>query len=459
VRRIVLLLLLGLAVATASSAGDYSPPPVDFAPRWSADGTRLAFETNRDPTGLGVVNADGSGEGRLFLSEQSGLVVSPDWSQVAYTSDSALWVSGTASDSAERRLATCQCRRLSWSPDSDWIAVATLGGGVIVVGADGTALWTISATGYEPTWSPDSAHIAYLVRKPEAGKVDLHVISPDGSGEITVSADVPESAWEPSWAPDGSKLAFWSRAWPNVDLNVVGLDGTHRSYRISDPIGDLPSTPNWSPDGNTISYSQYAASVHEPALYTITLSTGAIDQISATGRDPVFSPDGARIAFTDGGECRDRYGVYVVDPDGTDRQRLTNDCRVLGTAGNDVLHGSYSQVVLGLAGNDRLYADDSAASDQGNTLDGGPGRDRLYGGQAEDTLIGGEGDDTLSGGRSGDTLIGGPGRDRIDGQGGEDVIRAADRQRDSIRCGTGRDIVYADRTDLVATDCEIRRRS
>ena len=446
-------------LATAGGAGAAVSPPGDFAPSWSPDGARLAFQTLRTPPGLAVVNVDGSAEGRLFGDEHEGVVLSPDWSRVAYAADPGLWVSGLSADAVAEEVARCDCGRPSWSPDSKRIASPRAGGGIVVVDAEVGGLVTITAAGYAPTWSPDGARVAYLVRAPSRGKVDLHVVRPDGSDDVNVSAEVSDSAWEPSWSPDGSRLAFWSRAWPNVDLNVAALDGTRRTYRISDPLGDLPSTPNWSPDGDTIAYSQYRSLVHAPALHLLDLKGGTVARLPATGMDPVFSPDGSQIAFADGGECRDRYGIYVVEPDGKGRRRVTNDCRVVGTPRGDRLHGSFSQVVLGLAGNDRLYADDPAGPEQGNTLDGGPGDDRLYGGRAEDTLDGGAGADALFGGASGDVLIGGPGRDRIEGQGGGDVVRAVDGRRDSIGCGAGRDLVYADRSDVVATDCEVVRRT
>jgi hypothetical protein len=39
------------------------------------------------------------------------------------------------------------------------------------------------------------------------------------------------------------------------------------------------------------------------------------------------------------------------------------------------------------------------------------------------------------------------------------VIQARDRIRDAVRCGGGRDVVYADRADRVARDCEVVRRT
>ena len=111
-----------------------------------------------------------------------------------------------------------------------------------------------------------------------------------------------------------------------------------------------------------------------------------------------------------------------------------------------------------------FYADDAYYFFDGNTLFGGPGDDRLVGGYGQDKLYGGPGHDTLSGGPSIDVLVGGPGHDYIDGGGGADMIGARDGQRDWVSCGpngygvNGGDVVYADRIDVVAADCEIVHR-
>ena len=89
-----------------------------------------------------------------------------------------------------------------------------------------------------------------------------------------------------------------------------------------------------------------------------------------------------------------------------------------GTAKADVLRGTpFADVLRGLGGPDRLF--------------GLGGADRLTGGPGNDTLSGGDGNDTIS---------------------------ARDGARDTISCGRGRDVVVADRLDLVARDCEIVRR-
>ena len=57
-----------------------------------------------------------------------------------------------------------------------------------------------------------------------------------------------------------------------------------------------------------------------------------------------------------------------------------------------------------------------------DTLNGGPGNDRLFGMTDYDILNGGDGDDALFGGQADDTLNGGAGDDRLDGGIGRDIL-------------------------------------
>jgi hypothetical protein len=86
-------------------------------------------------------------------------------------------------------------------------------------------------------------------------------------------------------------------------------------------------------------------------------------------------------------------------------------------------------------------------------------RDVLLGTQGPDVLRGLGGADLLYGLAGNDILFGGSGRDRLLAGSGSDVVHAKDDARDTIACGAGRDLVYADRADKIARDCELVRRS
>jgi len=119
-------------------------------------------------------------------------------------------------------------------------------------------------------------------------------------------------------------------------------------------------------------------------------------------------------------------------------QTPTGPCAVrrAGTPRGDTLTGtSAGDLILGLAGNDVLRG---RGGD--DCLSGGPGRDRL---------IGGPGADRLDGGRGADRLDGGAGTNRYDAGPGHDVVRARNRRRELVNCGSGRDRARVDRRDRV----------
>ncbi len=159
-----------------------------------------------------------------------------------------------------------------------------------------------------------------------------------------------------------------------------------------------------------------------------------------------------------------------------------DDDQLFGESGSDLLAGgTESDDLFGGAGADRMFggtgSDDLYGGSGNDSANGGTGNDRIFGGAGNDTLnggagrdriVGGTGNDTINSGRGNDYIYGGKGRDRINAGAGRDRINVHDRRaasgtasaaakrktRDRVRCGRGYDIVYADRTDRVSSDCE-----
>jgi hypothetical protein len=69
-------------------------------------------------------------------------------------------------------------------------------------------------------------------------------------------------------------------------------------------------------------------------------------------------------------------------------------------------------------------------------------------------LAGTAGGGVIKGTKRADFLVGGPRADRIDGKAGNDRIKVDGRGRDAVHCGRGADLVNADASDRVASDCE-----
>jgi hypothetical protein len=457
--------LLGLVAPAAlpgsSGAGNYYGPRGDTNPQWSPNGTQIVFSSIRP--GVPTVGATSplGGSDRLIPGIPDG-IRSPDWTYVSFLKgfDTGWQTVVSKVDGTDEHQIPEALGQVTWAPDSSRMAFSVKGG-LIVANPDGSNRSVIvHGAAVEPAWSPTDGRIAYV----DDG---IHVVSTTGTGDMNVTPKrLRTSQFEqfepPAWSRDGTRLAYWTDSDTTASLAVSRLDGSTRTFAVQE--GATNSAIVWTPDGSALLAPTWSGYVR------IDLATGERKMLGVRQptflrpsiRDAVFSPDGSSLAYSAGGECRDRLGIYVAKPDGSDSRRISNGCRILGTDGPDVLHADWSRVVLGLGGNDTLYADDTSYYFEGNTLYGGTGNDTLIGGPGEDILHGGPGDDTLLGGGDNDILDGGSGHDHIDGEGGGDTIYAVDGQRDWITCGKNsyfrRDTVYADRIDVVASDCEIVHR-
>ena len=90
------------------------------------------------------------------------------------------------------------------------------------------------------------------------------------------------------------------------------------------------------------------------------------------------------------------------------------------------------------------------------TLNGTDGPDRITGTPRDDVIDGRGAADHIGGAGGADRLKGGPGRDAVAGGPGADRIALhLDGERDSVRCGSGEDLVNVELVDRVASDCEV----
>lgn len=125
---------------------------------------------------------------------------------------------------------------------------------------------------------------------------------------------------------------------------------------------------------------------------------------------------------------------------------LGSRCTIPGSPFAETIRaGGRNDVICARGGNDRAY--------------GRAGHDLIRAGGGHDRAYGGSGYDRLRGDAGNDRLYAGSGQDIVEGGSGNDVSYTRDGARDVVRCGRGRDVVYADRADRVARDCEVVRRT
>jgi TolB protein len=220
----------------------------------------------------------------------------------------------------------------AWSPDGGRIGLIGVAGEsdrgqIFGVAPDGTGLAQLGQLPDDDiaaiAWSPDGTRIAFMAGDPSNTR--LGVINADGTGAKTLADDVNEDFANPSWSPDGTRLTFVRGESDRSRLSVVNLDGsglkTLRRIKLDHNEGGLP---RWSPDGSRIAYVH--ASGGRFRVFTIRPDGSGVRRVGSTscGLDPVWRPDGKRLACV--GLARRngklRVAVNIVGMDGRIQRSL-----------------------------------------------------------------------------------------------------------------------------------------
>jgi Tol biopolymer transport system component len=184
----------------------------------------------------------------------------------------------------------------------DIYSVAPGGGDLVNLTAALTDPEGLPDNAFEPTVSADGGRIAFSVDT--QADSEIWVVNADGSGAHQLTHDnLLDQA--PAISPDGSRIVWnqWSPfpTYTDRDLWTMGADGSGQQLFYDGPQEERAS--QFTPDGQTLVMASetgdYDIRKIPAALMgsPLTTSTGVADDDEELAYEPTVSPDGSRVAY------------------------------------------------------------------------------------------------------------------------------------------------------------------
>lgn len=304
----------------------------DSSPRWSPDGTRLAFVSTRheDKPQLYVIDRAG-GEPRRITSAADGAfapVWSPDGRRLCYS----------VAVPSDRQKVPAETAWFEAHPQADGAAPRLRRQSTLVSRFDGRGyveqrthlfLIEVDTPGAEPrqltdgdyddteaAWSPDGQLIAFMSNRTADAEhnfaSDVWTVDVE-SGALIRLTNENLGASAPAWSPDGATIAFYgspewiANGYYDTHLWTVSRQGgdqrdlsaaLDQAYRILQPDYHWPAItpPAWSLDGRTV-YGLFADH-GDGAVFAVDVATGAVRRLSESAADVAearCTPDGQTL--------------------------------------------------------------------------------------------------------------------------------------------------------------------
>ena len=150
-----------------------------------------------------------------------------------------------------------------------------------------------------PALSPDEKKVAFTRSDPQTGTApDIWLIDPERGTQIRLTTDSAADSF-PSWSPSGDRIIFLSTRNGATSIYQKPSNGASPEEPLISSA-ELKYNPQWSPDGQSIIYSQVNSKTNSD-LYLLSLGgerkSRSLLQTTFIEAQARFSPNGRWIAY------------------------------------------------------------------------------------------------------------------------------------------------------------------
>lgn len=186
-------------------------------------------------------------------------------------------------------------------------------------GGDQRRLTAAAGTDFYPEWGPAGNLIIWSSRR--SGSFQLFLMGADGSDQRQITDF--GSLFAPDISPDGRRVALTNAAGDFQHVWVMDLDGGRAQALTAGPSNNVD--PVWSPDGAYIAFASDRSGVVKHYVMDAGGSNVRLlpDNVAEHGGRSSWSPDGRWLAFYAG--PRDDRDIYLVATDGSGESRRLTD--------------------------------------------------------------------------------------------------------------------------------------
>ncbi|HUR93766.1 MAG TPA: protein kinase [Gemmatimonadales bacterium] len=289
-------------------------------PRWSPDGRRLLYRSER---GLEIMPALG-GPAKLVLAVEPGVWTdgtwSPDGRSIAFPLDDSVFVRPAEGGTAQAIARLPEAHSCAWSPDGRRLACIS-GNRQYVINEEfgnhaASSVWIVPAEGGDPFRVSDDAALNMSPSWLPGGRALLYLSDRDGGRDLyelrLTRAGRPAgdaarlttglNAAQVSIAADGRRLAYAvitesANVW-SLPIPSSGVTGVRQAEPVTTGTQAIEGF-DLSPDQRWLAFDSDRGGT--PQLYRMLLAgSGEVEQLTSGTEPsfaPVISPDGREIAY------------------------------------------------------------------------------------------------------------------------------------------------------------------